>query len=183
MKKITLHDKTFKIYIPFEEFSKDIDRIAAQLNAEFKDSEQIPILLCTMNGALPFTAELMMRLDFDCELSSIKVSSYNGTKSTGEVVIKQPINTEIEGRTVIIIEDIVDTGFTMDFLKKHLAENGASDSRICTMFYKPEAFQYHGKFKLDYYGREIQNQFIVGFGLDYRELGRNYRDIYILDEK
>ena len=182
MKKITLYDKTFKTYIPFECFVKDIDRVAAQINDDFRDSGEIPLILCTLNGALPFTAEIMMRFDFPCELSSVKVSSYVGTQTTGNVQLKQPITANLKGRTVIIVEDIVESGHTMNFLRNFLKEQGAKDVKICTLFYKPDAFLYKDKFELDYAARIIQNQFIVGFGLDYRELGRNFRDIYILDE-
>jgi len=182
MEKITIYDKTFKTYLPFSEFSKDIDRVADELNRDFLGSDEIPILLCILNGALPFTAELMKRLKFPCELASIKVSSYVGTQTTGMMVVKQPLTCDVTGRKVIIVEDIVDTGYTMDMMKGFLKDKGAKESYICTLFFKPEAYKFHDKIKIDYKARDIQNQFIVGFGLDYNELGRNSEDIYILDE-
>ena len=182
MQKVTLFDKTFRPYIKYEEFSKDIDRVADQLNNDFAGSEEIPVLLCTLNGAMMFCSELMQRLTFNCELASIKVSSYVGTQSTGVVEVKHPLTCDVEGRTVIIVEDIVDTGFTMKLMKQFLEEKGAKESRICTLFYKPDSFKFKNTIKIDYVARQIQNQFIVGFGLDYREIGRNFKDIYILDE-
>ena len=181
-KKIKLHDKTFRPYIPYEEFSKDIDRVAGELNRDFKYCTDVPIILCILNGAIPFTAEILKRLDFPCELASVKVSSYVGTKSTGVMEIKHPLTCDVKGRRVIIVEDIVDTGYTMDMMKGYLREKGATDSYICTLFFKPESYKFFDSIKIDYKARDIQNQFIVGFGLDYNELGRNTKDIYILDE-
>lgn len=182
MEKVTLFDKTFRTYIPYEEFVKDIDRVADQLNRDYSGGEDIPIILCTLNGAMMFCAELMKRITFACELASIKVSSYVGTQSTGVVEVKQAMTCDVKDRRVIIVEDIVDTGFTMQLMKQFLLEKGALDSRICTLFYKPESYKFKDTIKIDYIAREIQNQFIVGFGLDYNEIGRNYKDIYILDE-
>ena len=109
----------------------------------------------------------------------MKLSSYVGTSSTGVVREVMPLSTDIQGRTVIVCEDIVDTGNTIVELKKKLLAKGAKDVRICTMLLKPEVFQ--GRDKLDYVGAEIPNRFIVGFGLDYDELGRNLKDIYVLE--
>lgn len=183
MDKIKVSDKTFRTYIPYEEFSKDIDRVAAQLNKDFENAPEPPVLLCTLNGAIMFCSELMMRCNFPMELASIKVSSYAGTHSTGVVEVKQALTCDVAGKVVIIVEDIVDTGYTMQLMKQFLEEKGAKESRICTLFYKPESFKFKDSIKLDYVAREIQNQFIVGFGLDYNELGRNIKDIYILDEE
>ena len=127
-----------------------------------------------------FTSELMKRLDFDAELVSMKLSSYQGTTSTGEVREVMSLTGNVSGRKVIIVEDIVDTGTTMVSLVKTLKDKGAKDIKICTMLLKPEV--YKKDLKLDYVGMEIPNRFIVGFGLDYDELGRNYRDIYVLDK-
>lgn len=182
MEKIKLHDKTFRTYIPYSDFSKDIDRVADELNRDFKDCTDVPIILCVLNGAIPFTAEILNRVKFPCELASMKLSSYIGTKTTGEARITQPLTCNVKGRRVIIVEDIVDTGCSLDRLKSFLKEEGAAESYICTLFFKPEAFRFKDKFKVDYKARDIQNQFIVGFGLDYDELGRNSKDIYILDE-
>jgi len=182
MDKIRLHDKTFRPYLLYSEFEKDIARVAGELNRDYRDCEDTPIIICTLNGALPFTADIFCRLNFNCELSSIKVSSYAGTTSTGVVEVKQPLTADVKDRHVIIMEDIVDTGFTMHYLTEFLYKKGAKDVKICTLFFKPEAYKFNGEMKIDYIAREIQNQFIVGYGLDYNEIGRNSKDIYILDE-
>lgn len=182
MDRIKVGDKTFRTYIPFEEFSKDIDRIAQQLNNDFANAAEPPILLCTLNGAMMFCSEIMQRCTFPLELASIKASSYVGTQTTGVVEIKQALTCDVKDRVVIIVEDIVDSGFTIQMLKQFLAAKGARQTKVCTLFFKPESYRFKDSIPLDYVCREIQNQFIVGFGLDYNELGRNTKDIYILDE-
>lgn len=178
--RITLHDKTFKPYIPAEKIEKAIDGVAAKLNADFKGSEDIPLILCVLNGAIMFTGEILQRVEFNCELVSIKLSSYQGTKSTGTVLNVLGLTSDVKGRCVIICEDIVDTGNTIVALKEMLIHKGAREVRICTMLLKPDV--YDKPDKLDYVGMEIPNAFIVGHGLDYNELGRNGRDIYVIDE-
>ena len=180
MEKILLHDKTFRPFIPYSRLEQAIDGIAAKLNEDFKDATDPPQLLCVLNGAVMFTAELMKRLSFPLELISLKLSSYQGTKSSGKVLEVMGLTAPVEGKTVIICEDIVDTGGTIAALKHMLQEKGAKDVRICTMLFKPDVFK--ARTHLDYVGMEIPNAFIVGFGLDYDELGRNYKDIYVLDE-
>ncbi|MBQ1618672.1 MAG: hypoxanthine phosphoribosyltransferase [Bacteroidales bacterium] len=180
MEKILLHDKTFRPFIPYSRLEQAIDGIAAKLNEDFKDATDPPQLLCVLNGAVMFTAELMKRLSFPLELISLKLSSYQGTKSSGKVLEVMGLTAPVEGKTVIICEDIVDTGGTIAALKHMLQEKGAKDVRICTMLLKPDVFK--TRTHLDYVGMEIPNAFIVGFGLDYDELGRNYKDIYVLDE-
>lgn len=180
MEKVILKDKTFKTFIPYEKIAGAIDEVAAKINADFKDCEDIPILLCVLNGSIMFTAELMKRLTFQCELISIKLTSYEGTNTTGRVKQAMGLTRPVKGRRVIIIEDIVDSGNTIVALKEIMAENGASESRICTMLLKPDT--YKQDVVLDYVAMEIPNDFIVGFGLDYDELGRNLKDIYVLDE-
>ena len=127
-----------------------------------------------------FMGELMKRLDFDLKTISIKLTSYEGTSTTGHVKQAMGLTADITGRRVIVVEDIVDSGNTIVELKEILKEKGASESYICSLLLKPEA--YKKDVKIDYVAMEIPNDFIVGFGLDYDELGRNYKDIYILDE-
>ena len=165
MDHVRLKDKTFKTFIGNETIMKAIDEVAAKINADYRNSTDIPVLLCVLNGSIMFMAELMKRLEFNLEVVSIKLTSYTGTSSTGKV---------------IIVEDIVDTGNTIMELKNILKEHGAAESRVCTMLLKPEV--YTKDETLDYVAIEIPNRFIVGFGLDYDELGRNLKDIYVLDE-
>ncbi|MBQ9548485.1 MAG: hypoxanthine phosphoribosyltransferase [Bacteroidales bacterium] len=180
MDKIQLHDKTFRPFIENEKIERAIDGVAARLNADFKGCSDIPVLLCVLNGSILFTAELMKRLDFPLELMSMKLSSYQGTQTTGQVLEVMGLTGNVEGRRVIVCEDIVDTGNTIVSLQHMLEQKGATEVRICTLLLKPEV--YDKPVKLDYVGMEIPNAFIVGFGLDYDDLGRNYKDIYVLDK-
>jgi hypoxanthine phosphoribosyltransferase len=177
---ITLHDKTFVPYLTNEELEAAIDRLAEKINLEHQNEKEPVILLCVLNGAIMFTSELMKRLDFPIELMTIKVASYSGTRSGGHIQEVMGITGSVKGRKVIICEDIVDTGATMVYLDKRLRESGASDVKICSMLLKPEV--YKQPLKLDYVAMEIPNRFIVGFGLDYDQLGRNYKDIYVLKD-
>lgn len=180
MEKITLHDKTFRKFIPYEKIDAAINHVAEKVNADFEGCSDVPILLCVLNGSIMFMSELMKRLRFNCQIVSIKLTSYEGTNTTGCVKQALGLTADITGRRVIVVEDIVDSGNTIVELKKILADKGASESRICTMLLKPDT--YKKDIVLDYVAMEIPNDFIVGFGLDYDELGRNLKDIYILDE-
>ena len=177
--KIKLHDKFFKPLIPEGRIDEAIDAVAAKINADYKGTGTVPVLLCVLNGSILFTAELMKRLDFDVDLMSIKLSSYQGTSSTGAVHMDMGLTGDITGKEVIIVEDIVDTGRTIEALVKILYARKASKVKVCTLLLKPE--MYNKSIDLDYVAMEIPNDFIVGFGLDYDGLGRNYRDIYVLD--
>lgn len=179
MNTIKLFDKTFKPFIPYEKLELAIDEVAARINADFKDCEDIPILLCVLNGSIMFTAELMKRLQFNCQIVSTKLTSYVGTETTGKVKQAMGLTADITGRRVIIVEDIVDSGNTIVELKRILEEKGAAESRICTLLLKPDA--YKKDIAIEYVAMEIPNDFIVGFGLDYDEIGRNLKDIYVLD--
>ena len=179
MERINLLDRSFKTFIPNKKIIEAIDKVAAKINADYKDSTDIPVLLCILNGSILFTAELMKRLEFNFELVSMKLSSYEGTCSTGKVREVMGMTGSVEGKRVIIVEDIVDTGNTIVDIERILKERGASSIKACTLLLKPEV--YDKEIKLDYVGMEIPNDFIVGFGLDYNEIGRNLNDIYVID--
>jgi len=179
MEKITLKDKTFRIAIPYEKIAEAIDKVADKMNSDFRNCEDIPILLCVLNGSIMFMGELLKRVDFNCQIVSTKLTSYAGTETTGVVKQAMGLTADIAGRRVIVIEDIVDSGNTIVALKKILEDKGASEIRMCTLLLKPDA--YKKDVALDYVAMEIPNDFIVGFGLDYDELGRNLKDIYVLD--
>lgn len=179
MERVTLYDKTFKTFIPYEKISEAIDNVAEKINKDFEGCEDIPVLLCVLNGSIMFTSELMKRLRFNCEIVSTKLTSYEGTNTTGRVKQAMGLTADITGKRVIIVEDIVDTGNTIVELKNILEEKGAKSSYVCTMLFKPEA--YTKTVLLDYVAMEIPNRFIVGFGLDYNEIGRNLKDIYVLE--
>ena len=179
--KIQIHDKTFRPYIRHERIMDAIDTVAREINSDFRNCTDVPVILCVLNGSIPFTGELLQRIDFPCQLISIKLSSYQGTRSTGTVLNVMGLTSSVRGRRVIICEDIVDTGNTIVALKEMLLDKeGASEVRIATLLLKPKV--YDKPVKLDYVGMEIPNAFIVGFGLDYNELGRNIPDIYVIDE-
>lgn len=179
MDKVRLYNKTFKTMIPNDRIMSAIDDVATKINNDFNGCEDVPVLLCVLNGSIMFMGELMKRLDFNCQIISIKLTSYEGTNTTGRVKQAMGLTSDITGRRVIVVEDIVDSGNTIVELKQILAEHGAAESRICTLLLKPEA--YKKDVAIDYVAMEIPNDFIVGFGLDYDELGRNLRDIYVLD--
>lgn len=179
-KRVKLHDKYFIPYISQNTLLKAVDEVAAKINTDYKDSGKVPVVLCVLNGSIVFSGYLLTKLEFPCELAAIRVTSYEGTRSTGNIKDVLGLTTDVDGRDVILIEDIVDTGNTIIKLCEHLAFRGAKVVKICTMFTKPEVYHYDRK--LDYVGMEIQNKFVVGFGLDYNQLGRNIPGLYILDE-
>ena len=180
MQRIQIKDKTFKTLIPYEQISEAIDKVADRLNADFGSSTTPPILLCVLNGSIMFMGELMKRVDFDCQTVSIKLTSYEGTSSTGKVRQALGLTSDITGRDVIIIEDIVDTGLTMQHLVDSLSARSPRSIAICSLLVKPANL----KIDLDirYKCFEIPNDFILGYGLDYDGFGRNTRDIYTVVE-
>ena len=139
-----------------------------------------PLFLCVLNGAFMFAADLFREINVDAEITFIRMKSYEGTQSTG--IIKQiyGLQEDIKDRTVVIVEDIVDTGFTMQNLKKQLEEKNPKEIKVATLLFKPDSLQCD--VKLDYVAFEIPKAFIVGYGLDYDELGRNLKDIYVVTE-
>ena len=180
MQKVKLYDKTFRTFITHDKIMDAIDNVADKINRDFEGCEDVPVMLCVLNGSIMFMSELMKRVNFNCQIISIKLTSYAGTNTTGKVKQAMGLTADIKGRRVIVIEDIVDSGNTIVELKQILADHGAAESRICTMLLKPDA--YKKDVALDYVAMEIPNDFIVGFGLDYDELGRNLKDIYVLAE-
>lgn len=178
MERIQLHDKYFKPFIPNSRIEEAINKVAEKLNNDYSN-EDTPVFLSVLNGSFMFTASLMGRLKFNCEISFVKLASYTGTESSGCINKLIGLSDRIKGRKVVIIEDIVDSGNTIEELVKLLNEMGVEDIKICTLFLKPKA--YKKDIPIDYPAMEIGNEFIVGFGLDYDQLGRQYKDIYIID--
>lgn len=176
---IKLHDKEFRIFIPSEKIQDSIAEVARKLNEDYRDKES-PLFLSVLNGSFMFAADLLKNIDFQCEISFVKLSSYSGTATTGEIKEILGLGTSVQGREVIIVEDIVDTGNTVVELYKMLKNRGASTIKICTLLLKPDS--YKKELPIDYAALRIPNDFIVGYGLDYNELGRQYKDIYILDQ-
>ncbi len=175
MKQVKIHDKTFGLYIPYEKIRSVIEVMAEKMNRDFE--EKNPLFVCILNGSFMFAAELFKRIDLvETEISFVKLASYNGDKTSGTVKQLIGLNENIEGRTVVILEDIVDTGITIENILEQLSKLNPLEVKIATMLLKPDALQ--KKVQLDYIGMEIPNDFIVGYGLDYDGFGRNLIDIY-----
>lgn len=179
MDRIKLHDKWFKPFISNEEIESAIVKLSERLNSDYRDKER-PLFLSVLNGSFMFAGSLLQHIQFDCEISFIKLSSYSGTGSTGVINEILGLSRSVKGRNIIILEDIVDTGHTIVKLFDLLAEEGAADIKVCTLLYKPTA--YKQSLSIDYPAISIPPDFIVGYGLDYDELGRQYKEIYVLDE-
>lgn len=175
-KTVTIHDKKFTKYISSVKIQKAIVKIAERINKDFKNNK--PIFLSVLNGSFLFTADLLKKIKIECEVSFTKISSYSGTQSTGNVNTLIGINENLNGRTVIILEDIVDSGNTLEKIISELEKHNPEKIIVATLFFKPDA--YKKKIKLNYIGINMPNDFLVGYGLDYDGLGRNLSDIYIL---
>ncbi|HLV41359.1 MAG TPA: hypoxanthine phosphoribosyltransferase [Brumimicrobium sp.] len=173
-----IKDKKFELYLSEKEIQESIQQVAKQLNTDYKGEDVI--FVGVLNGAFMFAADLMKGVDLDCEISFVKVKSYKGTSSTGNVHELIGLTTDVKDKHVIIIEDIVDSGLTLNKLYSMIEHHTPKSVEVATLLYKPDAFK--GKYPPKYVGIEIPNKFIVGFGLDYLEAGRNTRDIYQIIE-
>ena len=176
MKKIQIKDKTFETYLSKGQLEQRIQELGAQISADFEGEDLV--LLGVLNGSFLFLADLVRAIPLPISCEFIKISSYSGMQSTGQVSEAIGIPTSIAGKSVIIVEDIVDTGKSMAYLLEKLATFQPKRVAIATLLYKKEAFSFN--YPLDYVGFEIPNKFVVGFGLDYDGAGRNYPEIYQL---
>lgn len=175
MKQVKIHDKEFKLFISHEKIQAVVEEMAEKMNAELKGKN--PLFLCILNGSFMFAAELFKRIDMvEAEISFVKLASYSGDQTTGKVKQLIGLNESIEGRTVVVLEDIVDTGITIDNIQQQLSGLNPKEVYVATLLLKPDALQ--KEVDLKYVGMEIPNDFIVGYGLDYDGLGRNLIDIY-----
>jgi len=178
MKRIQLLDKQFALSIPASDIKKALWEMAEKMNKELRDKN--PLMICILNGSFMFSSDLMKLIDFPCEISFVKLSSYDGMGSTGKVKQLIGLNENIEDRTVVLLEDIVDTGVTIENLMNQLEAQKPKDVKVATLLFKPDACK--KDVKLDYVGLEIPNEFIVGYGLDYDGYGRNLPDIYTITD-
>ncbi|MCI6181033.1 MAG: hypoxanthine phosphoribosyltransferase [Prevotella sp.] len=178
MSIVKIKDKTFRTFIPEDQIAERVKAVAERINKDLADKN--PLFLAVLNGSFIFAADLMRYITIPCEISFVKLASYQGTTSTG--VIKEVIglNEELTGRTVVILEDIVDTGFTIKRMIETLGTRGPESVHVCTLLLKPGKLQV--PLNVEYVAMEIPNDFIVGYGLDYDQQGRNLRDIYTLVE-
>ena len=178
MDPIKIHDKKFRISYPEAEILKHVQAVADRINKDMKDKN--PLFLAVLNGSFVFAADLMRLITIPCEISFVKLASYQGTMSTGKIKEVIGINEDISGRTVIILEDIVESGLTMKRMIDSLGTRNPESVHICTLLLKPERLKVN--LNIEYAAMEIPNDFIVGYGLDYNQQGRNLRDIYTLKE-
>lgn len=176
--KIQVHDKIFAPYLSASQIQARIKMLGAALNQRYK--QQCPVILSILNGSFMFTADLVKQFTFDCELSFIKLASYQGTTSSGVVKTLLGLEVDLEGRSVLIVEDIVDSGKTLHEFLPILRKQNPVSIEIATLLLKPNALKY--PLDLAYVGFEIPNHFVVGYGMDYNGLGRNYTSIYQLSE-
>lgn len=178
MREIVLKGLTFVPYIDAKTIGQAVKKLGERLKADFKDRD--PLFVCIMNGSFMFASELMYAIDEDFEVAFARYSSYQGTKSTFELKEVMPVTQSLEGRVVVIVEDLIDTGYTVYCLKKLFLEQGAAEVHIAAMLRKPEAVSCD--VDTDYVAMDIENKFILGHGLDYDEYGRMYKDIYQLKD-
>lgn len=173
---IRIHDKNFEPYLSKEEIQAKIQEIANQLNTDYIGRDLI--FIAVLNGSFMFASDIMKKIEIPCEISFVKVKSYQGTTSSERVDELIGLNSDITNKHVVIVEDIVDTGITMNKIYSYLNSFEPASLKIVSLLYKPEAFK--GKHKPDYTGFVIPNKFVVGYGLDYNEQGRNIESIYQL---
>ena len=179
MSTVKIHDKTFKISYTEEEILKHVKVVADRINKDMEGKN--PLFLAVLNGSFIFAADLMRMITIPCEISFVKLASYQGTMSTGRIKEVIGINENISGRDIIIVEDIVESGLTMKRMMESLGTRNPASIHICTLLLKPEKLTVD--LDVEYVAMEIPNDFIVGYGLDYDQQGRNLREIYALVEE
>lgn len=175
---VKLKDKHFKRFLPSDDIERAVNFIGDKMNSDFAGKK--PLFISVLNGSFLFAADLMKTLTIDCEITFVKLASYQGTQTTGNVRTLIGFDEEITNRTVVILEDIVDTGNTLEVLVARLKELNPLEIKVAALLYKPAA--YTKNIPVDYVGFKVENDFLVGYGLDYDGLGRNLRDIYKLEE-
>lgn len=173
---IQVHDKRFRLFISEEEISREVSRIAGEMNRDLAHKD--PIFLGILNGAFMFASDLYKQLAFPCQITFLKLASYSGTYSTGSVKQLIGIGQDLKDRVVVVLEDIVDTGVTLETIIRQLSGFQPAEIRVATLLHKPAATV--REVHLDFVGMEIPNDFILGYGLDYDGYGRNYKEIYQL---
>ena len=178
MDTVKIKDKSFRVSIPESEIMERVKAVAEKINKDMAGRN--PLLLAVLNGSFVFAADLMRMLTIPCEISFVKLASYQGTTSTGKVKEVIGINEDLAGRTVIIVEDIVETGLTIKRMIESLGTRNPESIHICTLLLKPACLKV--PLNIEYAAMEIPNDFILGYGLDYDQQGRNLRDIYTVME-
>lgn len=177
MELIKINDKTFEPYVSAEELNQIAERMASEVYQDLQESR--PIFIAVLNGSFMFAADFLRHYKGECEISFVKMASYKGTQSTGKVHQLIGLSTPVEGRDVVILEDIIDTGNTLEEIYRLFENQKVKSFRIATLFFKPDA--YKKDLKIDYVGKPIPNRFIVGYGLDFDEIARNLPQVYQLN--
>ena len=177
MELIKLHDKTFEPYVSAEELNQIAERMASEVYQDLQESR--PIFIAILNGSFMFAADFLRHYKGECEISFVKMASYKGTQSTGKIHQLIGLSTPVEGRDVVILEDIIDTGNTLEEIYRIFEDKKVNSFRVATLFFKPDA--YKKDLKIDYVGKPIPNRFIVGYGLDFDEIARNLPQVYQLN--
>ena len=167
-------DKEFEVYITEAELAEVVEQLAARINVDYAGKH--PLICPVLTGSFIFSADLVHKLAMKCEVEFVKYTSYEGMHSTGKVQAQLPFTTKVKGRDIIIVEDIVDSGISMNYMLHELAKFEPASVKVCSLLLKPGCFK--GGFKVDYVGKEIGNDFIVGYGLDYDGEGRMLKEIY-----
>lgn len=175
---LRIHDKSFEVFLTQEAIQREITTVAERLNSDYAGKQVV--FIAVLNGAFMFAADLLKRIELSCEISFVKLTSYEGTASSGNVCELIGLQTDLKGKEVIVLEDIVDTGLTMDKLMQLVNEKEPASVKLVTLLFKPEAFR--GTNNPHYIGFSIPDKFVVGYGLDYNERGRNTEHIYQLKE-
>lgn len=178
MNQVEVNGKTFRISIPEAEIKKRVKEVAEEISRDMEGKN--PLLLAVLNGAFVFAADLIREITIPCEISFVKLASYQGTTSTGTIKEVMGINEDLAGRHVIIVEDIVDTGLTMKRMTETLGTRNPASVSICSLLVKPDKLKVD--LNLKYVAFRIPNQFILGYGLDYDQQGRGLKDIYTICE-
>lgn len=179
MSTIKVHDKYFTPYMTEATVLARVQELAKQIDTDYKDKR--PLFIAILNGAFMFASDMFKQLTIDAEICFIKLASYKGTKSSGQVITAIGLDTDIINRHVIIIEDIIDTGKTMNVFLPQLYHQNPASLKIAALLHKPEATEY--PITIDYLGFSVPNKFLLGYGLDYDGLGRNLKEIYQLSEE
>ena len=177
MELIKLHDKTFEPYVSAKELNQITERMASEVYQDLQESR--PIFIAILNGSFMFAADFLRHYKGECEISFVKMASYKGTQSTGKIHQLIGLSTPVEGRDVVILEDIIDTGNTLEEIYRIFEDKKVNSFRVATLFFKPDA--YKKDLKIDYVGKPIPNRFIVGYGLDFDEIARNLPQVYQLN--
>ena len=180
MASVSVNNRIFDEYVSAQEIARYVSKVAERINTDYAGKK--PLFICVLNGAFMYASDLFKQITLPAEITFVRLKSYEGTCSTGEVQVLTGLSADVKGRDVIVVEDIVDTGLTMHGFVKYLKEHGANSVEITSFLFKPDSLQYVDA-EPKYVGLSIPTKFVLGYGLDYDELGRNLPALYVLRDK